>query len=126
RLGFVVGLMRPDVDFIGYEFVQHRVDGATAMVKNFSIEKHVHFYTQDLSSREFQIPDAEIYYMYDPFSHETYEYILSQLIKISHRRKIIIATKGNARQPLMEVSARLGWPPPQEYDHGNLCLFSST
>jgi tRNA1(Val) A37 N6-methylase TrmN6 len=68
RLGFVIGLLRPDMDFKGYEFVRHRVDNAMLTVENLDLQDHVQFYTQDLSSRDFQIPDAEIYYLYDPFS----------------------------------------------------------
>lgn len=125
RVGLVVGLMRPDLDFIGYEFVQHRVDIANTSTQNLGLENHVHFLTQDLSLKEFQIPEAEVYYMYDPFSEETYGHVLSQLIMISRRRKITIVTKGNARKWLIEVARRENWCEPEEFDSGNLCLFRS-
>jgi hypothetical protein len=125
RVGLVVGLMRPDIDFIGYEFVQHRVDIAATSSENLGLQEHVHFHTQDLSLKEFQIPNAEIYYMYDPFSEETYSHVLSQLIEISRHQKIVIVTKGNARGWLLEVARREGWSQPEEFDSGNLCLFCS-
>lgn len=123
RVGFVVGLLRPDMDFIGYEFVQHRVDIASATSNNLGMNHHVHFYTQDLSLKDFQIPEADIYYLYDPFSEETYGHVLSQLVEISQRQSITIATKGNAKAWLMELARREGWPAPEELDSGNLCLF---
>ncbi|MEK2645716.1 SAM-dependent methyltransferase [Bdellovibrio sp. BCCA] len=123
RVGLVVGLLRPDIDFIGYEYVPHRVEVASTTTENLGMQSHVHFYTQDLSLKSFQIPEAEIYYMYDPFSEETYGHVLSQLIEISHHKKIIIATKGNARKWLLEVARREGWSSPEEFDNGNLCLF---
>lgn len=125
RVGLVVGLMRPDLNFIGYEFVQHRVDIANTSTQNLGLEDRVHFVTQDLSHRDFQIPEAEIYYMYDPFSEDTYGHVLSQLIEISRTRAITIVTKGNARQWLVKVARRENWREPEEFDSGNLCLFRS-
>jgi hypothetical protein len=85
----------------------------------------VHFYTQDLASLDFKVPEADIYYMYDPFTKETYKYVLDQLQEIGRHRKIIIATKGNARDWMDEFSNRAGWLPVQEMDGGNLCLYRS-
>lgn len=126
RVGIVVGLMRPDLDFIGYEYVPHRVEISSTCAERLGLQERVHFYTQDLSLKDFQIPEADIYYLYDPFSEETYGHVLSQLVAISRHRKITIATKGNARGWLMEVVRREGWAHPQELDSGNLCLFHSS
>ncbi|KYG66981.1 hypothetical protein AZI86_08135 [Bdellovibrio bacteriovorus] len=125
RVGLVVGLMHPEVDFIGYEYVPHRVDISKHTTERLEMTNHVHFQTQDLSLKEFHIPEAEIYYMYDPFSEETYGHVLSQLIKFSKYRKITIITKGNARGWLLDVVRKEGWLSPQEFDSGNLCLFTS-
>ncbi len=125
RVGLVVGLMHPEVNFVGYEYVPHRVKIAADSTERLSMEKHVHFLTQDLSLKEFQIPEAEIYYMYDPFSEDTYGHVLSQLIELAKHRKVMIVTKGNARGWLMDVVRQEGWGEPQEFDSGNLCLFVS-
>lgn len=125
RVGLIVGLTRPDMDFKGYEFVEHRVNIASISSENLGLQGHVHFYTQDLSQKDFKIPEAEIYYMYDPFSEETYGHVLAQLIEISRHKKIFIATKGNARKWLLEVARKEGWSEPFELDSGNLCLFHS-
>lgn len=125
RVGLVIGLLRPDITCIGYEYVQHRVEIANLASQNLGLQDRVRYFTCDLSDRSFQIPDAEVYYMYDPFSDETYMYVLSQLVDISRRKKITIVTKGNARAKLMEVAQREGWPPPREFDESNLCLFGS-
>jgi hypothetical protein len=125
RVGLIVGLLRPDIDFIGYEYVPHRVDIASSSTESFGLQEHVHFYTQDLSLKEFQIPEADIYYMYDPFSDETYGHVLSQLVEMSRHRRITIVTKGNARAWLLEAARREGWSEAEEFDSGNLCLFHS-
>ncbi len=123
RVGLVVGLLRPDIDFIGYEYVPHRVHISTKTAERFQIQEHVKFQIQDLSLADFAIPEAEVYYLYDPFSEETYAHVLNQLIEISRRKPLIIVTKGNARKWLLEVAARENWSQPIQYDSGNLCVF---
>lgn len=125
RVGFVIGLMRPDINFKGYEYVPHRVQISDEMTKNFTLANHVNFFVQDLSLSTFKIPPADIYYLYDPFSDETYQHVLRQLIEISRTKKIFIATKGNTRRQLIPIHEQENWKPPLEFDNGNLCLFES-
>jgi precorrin-6B methylase 2 len=124
RVGLVVGLMRPDIDFVGYEFVNHRVGIAEAATVNLGLDQHVKFITQDLSSlSEFKIPIADTYYIYDSFSESTYNHVLSQLVEIAQKRKITIVTKGNARQWMENSTFKSKWAPAQQLDDGNLCIF---
>jgi hypothetical protein len=123
RVGLVVGLLRPDIHFMGYEYVPHRVHVSAKTAERFHIEDHVKFHVQDLSLKEFKIPEAEVYYLYDPFSAETYSHVLNQLIDMSKRKPFVIVTKGNARKWLLDVAAEHNWSQPLEYDSGNLCLF---
>lgn len=121
RVGFVIGLMRPDIDFIGYEFVEGRVNIATNTCNNLGIDQHVHFHTQDLSAKDFKIPAAEAYYIFDSFSDETYKHVLERLQEIALTKKITVVTKGNARLWFKNAN----WSSPQEFNDGNLCLFRS-
>lgn len=122
RIGFVVGLLRPDIQFTGYEFVKDRVDIANKISARLLMDKHVHFVTQDLSIPEFKIPVAETYYIFDSFTDETYATIMEQLQQISLHKKIIVVTKGNAKLWMK----RNFWSAPQEFNGGNLCFFRST
>jgi len=121
RVGLVIGLMRPDIDFIGYEFMEGRVNVATSTCSNLGMEQHVHFHTQDLSSKDFKIPAAEAYYIFDSFSDETYKHVLERLQEIALTKKITVVTKGNARLWFKNNN----WSSPQEFNDGNLCLFRS-
>lgn len=125
RVGFIVGLLRPDVIFSGYEIVPERVDAVNAAIQDFGLEKSVKFFAQDLSKTDFVIPDADIYYMYDPFSVETYKHVLTQLSVIATRKKINIITSGETRQVMQELSQRGRWSPPQIFESGHFCLFRS-
>ncbi len=121
RVGLVTGLMRPDIDFNGYEFVQGRVEIANRTCQKLGIEQQVHFHTQDLSAKDFKIPLADAYYIYDSFSDETYQHVLSRLQEIALTKKITVVTKGNARLWFKNVN----WSSPQEFNDGNLCFFRS-
>ena len=121
RVGLVLGLLRPDVQFTGYEFVEDRVQIANDSVDRFNLDQHVHFYAQDLSASDFKIPEAEFYYIFDSFTDETYKYVIDQLIQISQIQKIKVITKGNARMWLQNSS----WVKVHEFNDGNMCIFES-
>lgn len=121
RVGLVVGLMRPDIQFTGYEFVKERVEIANKACQALKIETHVHFMTQDLSLPEFKIPHADTYYIFDAFTDASYATILEQLQEIAQLKKITVVTKGNAKLWLKNKY----WTEPQEFNDGNLCFFRS-
>jgi hypothetical protein len=125
RLGFVVGILYPQYFFIGYEIIQHRVDSANITALQFEISDRVQFTTQDLSALDFIIPDADIYYMYDPFIVETYHHVLEQLVKIGNRKKITIITKGNAGKMLIDQNLSSHWQGTKYFEFGNIAVFES-
>ncbi len=126
RVGLVYALLRPDTKSIGFEFVPHRVRVANEASEYFSLEKNLDFRAQDLSLGNFKIPEAAIYYMYDPFTEDTYQYVLDQIVAFSKKRSITIVTKGNGSKWLNKVAKENNWPSPKVLDEGNLCLFKTT
>jgi hypothetical protein len=125
RLGLLMGLLRPDIEFTGYEFVGHRVEVANNASLRLGLERSVHFCIQDLSIAEFAIPEADVYYMYDPFTGETYNHVFGQLEKISREKSITIVTKGNAGAWMKRVTLDLDWAPPLYLDDGTVSIFKS-
>lgn len=96
RWGFVLGLLRNDLLFEGYEFVESRVNNSKDAKRFLGLGDQVQFYAQDLSLSSFVLPEADIFYMYDPFTWETYDLILKQIVQQSKSRKIQVVTKGHA------------------------------
>ncbi len=125
RVGLVCSLVRPDIKFIGYEYVPHRVEISNVACKALGLSENLDFKVQDLSLESFKIPDAEYYYLYDPFSEETYKYILDQIVNVSKRKKVTIVTKGNARGWLAKIAEKHSWPEATYIDESNLCIFES-
>ncbi len=126
RVGLVWSLLRPDIDFTGYEFVPHRVEVSNKACKSLALQESLNFEVQDLSQESFSIPDADVYYLYDPFTKETYRYILKQIVEVSKRKKITVVTKGNGRSWLTDISNKNSWSAPVYVDEGNLCIFRSS
>ena len=125
RVGLVFALMRPDIAFTGYEFVARRVEGANQASRSMNLEDSLAFKRQDLSLESFEIPDADVYYLYDPFTESTYRHVLDQLVAVSRRKPSTIVTKGNARDRLDPIALENKWPDPVRLDQGNLCLYRS-
>ena len=125
RVGFAVGLLSPEVEFIGYEYVGHRARSAQQSAVALGLPTKVQFREQDLADPHFQIPEADAYYMYDPFSRETYAHVLKQLKKVACSRPIVIVTNGDASQWLLESITGQGWQTPERFDRGTLGLFRS-
>ena len=125
RVGLVFSLLRPDIEFTGYEYVPHRVENSNETCETFGLQESLAFKVQDLSLDSFVIPEADVYYFYDPFTRETYEKVLGEVVEVSRRKEITIVTKGNARGWLVDVARKNAWPDPVSLDEGNLCIFKS-
>ncbi len=125
RVGLVCALLRPDLDFTGYEYVPHRVVVSNKACDFLDLGDSLNFEVQDLSLASFKIPIADIYYLYDPFTKETYRYVLEQIVEISKTQQVTIVTKGNGRAWLLDICRQNSWPTPIFIDEGNLCIFKS-
>lgn len=125
RVGLVTGLWREDLRSTGYEYVEHRVKASRASADRAGISSRVQFFTQDLSDEQFEIPSADAYYLYDPFSAGTYEHVFAQIEKISQRRPVVIIAKGGARAAFLKCVDGSRWSEPVSRDENTLMVFHS-
>ncbi len=126
RVGLVLGLLFPEARFTGFEYVGHRVQKAQAAAERVGISPRILFLKQDLSVPDFTIPDADIFYLYDPFTPQTYNYVLRQIKEIGSRRRVRVVAKGGALPRFRESVGRLeGWSAPLLFDEDTLGVFCS-
>jgi hypothetical protein len=125
RVGLALGLLRADVDFIGYEFVPHRVAVAEAAAERAGLAARVRFCAQDLADPAFVIPPADVYYLYDPFSRATYARVFARLREIGRGREIAVVVKGNGAPWFVEAISGEPWITEQPCDQGTTCVFRS-
>lgn len=125
RVGIISGLWREDLRFSGYEYVGHRVAAANASAERAGVAGQVRFFEQDLSDPSFQIPEADAYYLYDPFSASTYQHVFRRLAELSRERSISIIVKADAREGFRRWMDDRDWFPPEPVDQGTVLLFRS-
>jgi hypothetical protein len=125
RVGLAAGLWREDLQFSGYEFVDHRVAASNASAERAGLGSRIRFLQQDLSDSAFQIPAADAYYLYDPFTASTYESVFTRLSAVSRERKIAVIAKEGARQKFRRWADESEWHAPEALDEGTILLFRS-
>jgi hypothetical protein len=124
RVGVVVGLHRPDIQFTGFEYVPHRVSEANRIAEKLGISSQVKYVQQDLSLAEFKIPEADIYYMYDPFMPETFDKLFAELNEIGKHREIKVVITGKAVVEASEALRRPLWSQTR-FEAGRFHVFTS-
>ncbi len=78
HLGFLIGLLRPDLKYIGIEIVPERAQESSRVARLFGFE-NVTILEKDLSAPNFKIPAADAYYFYDPVGIDTGAKVLSEI-----------------------------------------------
>lgn len=81
RLGFVIGATRPELNFKGYEIVSERVIEANRVHQLMGLPPSIEFLHQDLADPNFKLPDAKLYWAYNPVSAQTGNKLWLDLIK---------------------------------------------
>lgn len=124
RVGLVAGLYCREWSFEGYEYVEHRVRTAQSASERLGLNPRVRFATQDLSAGDFELPAADVYYLYDPFNQATYRRVLAMINKNRLDRRALVVAKGGALQSFQEAGFS-GWQTPEVLDDGHLGLILS-
>jgi len=101
RLAFVIGKHHPNVRFCGYELVAERVREGCRVLESFAYSQ-VELKIQDLTETSFELPAADIYFLYDFGSRVAIEKTLQDLRTISIGRKIRVVGRGRASRDAIE------------------------
>ncbi len=82
RLGLLIGLLRPNVSFIGLELVDIRVKWANSAARSNGF-LNVHFKTENLADPNLQLPEADHFYLFNPTIPETSDILAEKLTRLS-------------------------------------------
>lgn len=123
RVGLATGLWREDLRFSGYEFVGHRVNASNASAERAGLGDRIRFLQQDLSDSSFQIPAADAYYLYDPFSTNTYQHVFARLAELGRERKVSIIAKAGAKAGFQRWMSEYKWNAPELVDEGTVHIY---
>lgn len=93
RMGFTLGFVRPTVNFIGYEFVQDRVDEGNRIITQWGLKQSV-MKQADISKDDFAIDDAHLFFLYDFGSKDDIYKVLEKLRVLARKRSIQVVARG--------------------------------
>jgi precorrin-6B methylase 2 len=93
RMAHVVGHHYSEVNFIGYELIDERVQEGNRVLAEFNYPR-CRLETADLSDANFLPPLAEYYFIFDFGSRSAIEKILNDLKTISLQKEITIVARG--------------------------------
>lgn len=101
RLGFVLHELYPDVNFIGYEYVEERVREGARVLENLNCSR-AQLLHQDLSDPGFKLPHADIYFLYDYGKVSHIRHTLEQLEDIASRETVKVIARGKGVRSLIQ------------------------
>ncbi len=93
RMGVVINGLFIKNTFTGYEFVRARVDEGNRVFRDLGMTK-TKLITADLSSPDFELPEADVYFIYDYGQVEHIERTLLQIRAVSEKRPVKIVVRG--------------------------------
>ena len=93
RMGIVIGGLYMKNSFTGFEYVKSRVDEGNRVFQELGMNRSK-LYTQDLFDPNFEMPEADVFFIYDYGQVEHIDFTLKQLEKIAHKRPIKVVVRG--------------------------------
>jgi len=95
RMGFVLHYLYPEAFFTGYEYVTERVEEGNRMLNKYGCDRAL-IVEQDLSSEDFKLPEADIYFLYDYGRPDQIRYTLKELERMGEKKNLFVVARGTA------------------------------
>lgn len=103
RVGIVLNSIYPDCRFIGIELVKARASEANRIYEKHSIVNSK-MIQENIVNKEFEIPDADLYFIYD-FGHEgDLRKVLDEISKKMKSHKVSLIVKGEHIRSLIQLN----------------------
>lgn len=93
RMGIVIGGLYLKNSFTGYEYVKARVDEGNRIFKELGMNRS-QLITQDLFDKNFELPEADVYFIYDYGQVEHIDHTLNQIKAVAMKRPCKIVVRG--------------------------------
>ncbi len=93
RMGIVLGGLFIKNPFIGFEYVKARVDEGNRIYKELGFNR-CQLVTQDLFAQNFELPEADVYFIYDYGQVEHIDHTLKQIALIAKKRPVKVVARG--------------------------------
>lgn len=106
RMGIVTGGLLIKNSFTGYEFVKARVDEGNRIYQDLRMTRSK-LIEADLSAKDFELPEADVYFIYDYGQVEHIDRTLNQIRAVSEKRPVKVVVRGKFTRRI--ISDRHEW-----------------
>jgi hypothetical protein len=103
RMGIIIGGLYIKNSFQGYEFVKSRVDEGNRVYQELGF-KRCELLTQDLASKSFTLPMADVYFIYDFGQVEHIERTLKQIELNATKRPVKVVVRGKYTKKIISLA----------------------
>ena len=121
RAGFILDVLYPGVEFVGYEIVGPRVDAANRVKTGLQFSDNIQFIQQNLGAPGFTPIAADFFYVYFSFNEKTGEKVLADLEAIAEKKHFKLILKKGMRG---FDDKKTPWLQKEE-TFGNITIFST-
>lgn len=101
RLGMVLHQQTPEVQFTGYELVNERVENGNQIFTKFGIA-NAQLHQQDLLGDDFNLNDADVFFLYDYGQKEHLKHTLDQIEQHSYHHEFRLVARGRGVRSLIQ------------------------
>lgn len=106
RMGIVVGGLYIKNSFLGYEYVKARVDEGNRIFGELGFARSK-LLEQDLADLSFELPEADVYFIYDYGQVEHIDRTLRQIEAVAKKRPVKVVVRGKFTKRI--ISDRHPW-----------------
>lgn len=101
RMGIVIGGLYLKNSFTGYEYVVGRVEEGNRVYRELNFSRCSQI-AQDLFSKDFELPEADVYFIYDYGQVEHIDHTLKQIEVMAHKRPVKVVVRGKFTKQIIE------------------------
>ncbi len=124
RVGLVMKAILPEAQFIGYEIVEHRLREAKRVYSSFNFED-CQMISQNILADDFEIPKADIYFIYDFSDPHDIRTILDKLAAGVHTERFFLVARGQGIRSLIQLKYPQFWVSHGVIHRKDLSIYSS-
>ena len=124
RIGLVLSALYPEAEFHGYEILEARCSEAQRVFETLGLENHQMTNTNILE-RDFEIPEADIYFIYDFSDPHDLRIILKKLSDRLFGKPFFLVAKGEGVRSLIQLKYPEFWSCNGAIHEDSWSLYSS-
>ncbi len=124
RIGIVMNAIFPNAEFVGHEIMPERLNEANRVFHDLNLT-NCKVVQENILDDDFQIPKADIYFIYDFSDPMDLRIILNKLSKKLYRDRFFLVARGEGVRSLIQLKYPEFWAAHGVIHQDKISIFSS-